>query len=106
MNKVAGILFDGNNKVVFYNTNGLDLNEKDFVVLETERGIELGNLIFLDIKNKDVTNDMPIILRKASKYDIDNYNKNKEEAAKALFNAKKIANKSKLNMKIINASYT
>ena len=45
MNKVAGILFDGNNKVVFYNTNGLDLNEKDFVVLETERGIELGNLI-------------------------------------------------------------
>ena len=106
MNKVAGILVDGNNKVVFYNTNGLILNEKDFVVLETERGIELGNLIFLDIKNKDVTDDMPIILRKASKHDIDNYNKNKEEAVKALFNAKKIANKHKLNMKIINASYT
>lgn len=105
MNNVAGVLFDGNSKVIFYNTNGLDLIENEYVVLKTERGLEVALLLFSNIQNREVTDDMPIIVRMANNGDINNYNKNKVDSEKALIKAKKIANKLNLNMKFLNASY-
>ncbi len=105
MDKVAGVIFDEKGKVFFYNTNGLSLNEKDYVILETEKGLELATLIMLDIKNKEVTEDMPKIVRRATSSDIKNYKKNKKDSDMALIKAKKIAERLNLNMKLLSANY-
>lgn len=106
MNNVAGVLFDGNNKIVFYNTNGIDLIENEYVVLQTERGLEVALLVFSNIQNRKVTSEMPLIVRMANEYDVRNFNKNKIDAERALEKAKKLASKLNLSMKFISASYT
>ena len=106
MNSVAGVILDDNGKVVFCNTNDLSLRENEYVVLETERGFEVGFLIMLDIKNKQITENMPNIVRMANLNDIKNYNRNKIDAKKALEKSKEIAKKLNLNMKLLSASYT
>lgn len=105
MTNVAGVLLNEKHKILFCNSNSLDLNETDFVVVETDRGLEVGKLIMQNILNKRLTDDMPKIIRKASKNDIVCFNNNKNDSLYALKKAKEIANKYNLNMKILDANY-
>lgn len=106
MNRVVGVFFEQKSKVYFFSSNGLALKNGMIVIVETERGQQLGTVLTDNIKNKEVTPDMKPILRIASNSDKKVFHKNKSDAEKALVKAKQIASKLKLNMNLIDASYT
>lgn len=106
MKNVVGVYFRPNDKVYFFNSNGIKFNDGDLVIVETERGLQLGTVLIGDIKNKEVLRDMKPVIRVATRSDIKIWEKNKEDASKALLKAKTIANRLKLNMNILDASYT
>lgn len=106
MNKVVGVYFGTNSKVYFFDSNGLDLKDGMNVIVETERGQQLGTVLIGDIKNKEVISDMKPILRIANIEDKKVFEKNKVDSFKALEKARKIASKLDLNMNLIDATYT
>lgn len=106
MDNVVGVFFKPGGKVYFFNQNGLIVNDGDKVIVETDKGFQLGTVLMSNIINKSVTDDMKNIVRLASKNDIQIYEKNKEEALKALNKARIIAKRLDLNMNIIEADYT
>lgn len=106
MDKVVGVYFGANSKVYFFSSNGLDLRDGESVIVETERGQQLGIVLIADIKNKEVLTDMKPVLRIANYEDKKTFERNKVDAEKALVKAKSIANKLNLNMNLIDASFT
>lgn len=106
MNNVVGVYFKPNGKVYFFNQNGIDLKDNDVVIVETDRGIQLGTVLMSNIINKDLNDDMKNILRVATSKDINIYEKNKSDALRALSKAKSIAKRLGLNMNIIESNYT
>lgn len=106
MSNVVGICFKSNNKVYFYQRNNLILKDGDNVIVETDRGLQLGIVTISDVKNKEIASDMKPVIRLANREDINVFERNKVDAAKALFKAKSIATKLKLNMSLIDANYT
>lgn len=106
MNNVVGIVFKPNSKVYFFNSAGINIKDDDKVIVETERGLQFGYVLMSNIKNKSVNDNMKNVIRIATIKDENIYIKNTKDANKALEKARKIANRLKLNMNILEASYT
>lgn len=106
MSKIAGIVYDGNSKVFFYDVKDLNVNENDYVIVQNDRGLELATLLMLNVMNKQISDNTTKILRRATMSDINSYKHNKKDAISAIEDAKRIANKYNLNMKFVNASFT
>lgn len=106
MGKIVGVFFEQNSKVYFFDSNGLDLKDGMNVIVETERGQQLGTILIGDIKNREALKDTKLILRIANSSDKKIFDKNKMDAFKALNKAKQISNKLNLNMNLVDACYT
>ena len=77
---VCRVAFKKLGKRYYFNPNGINLKNGDKVIVETIRGIELGEVIGdLIAINEDELEIKPI-LRLAKDSDLADYNKNKEEA--------------------------
>lgn len=106
MDKVAGVNFKENGKIYFFKTNNLSLKDGDCAIVETDKGLQFGKVVIANIKNKETTEDMKEIIRKATEEDFKTYEENKKDAQEALVQGKKVAKKLNLNMNIIEAHYT
>lgn len=106
MSNVAGISFKESGKLYFFKVNNLDINDGNYVVVETDKGLQVGKVIISNIINKDETNDMKSIVRIATNKDLKMYESNKKEAANALEAAREIAKELDLNMNLLEANYT
>ena len=108
MSNIYGITLGSEGKIYYF--NGLDLEiEKDTkVVVETEKGIQLGKMIYKaePEKVKIDVDDMKTILRVATDEDYDTYLKNLGDSAKCLNKAREIASELELDMNILDANYT
>ncbi len=106
MKKVVGVSFKGNSKIYFFDSNDIVINDNDMVIVDTERGLQLGNVIANDIMNREVTEDMKKVVRIATKKDIKVFQDNDIDAQGALKDAKRIAKKLGLSMNILDAHFT
>jgi len=107
MSNIYGITFKENGKIYYFKSNET-YNINDNVITETEKGLQYGKVIkeITDEKSLNNISDFKDILRLATKEDYNEYLSNLKLADKALSKAKQIANDLKLDMKIINASFT
>ncbi len=108
MQKVVGIAFNKKGRVYNFSANNFDLNIGDSVIVETEKGLQYGFVVSA-IKNIDENDyNLPLknVIRLTTKKDDQNYYKNNQDAGKALNKAREIAEELKLNMRILDASYT
>ena len=108
MKKVVGVSFEGSEKVYYFDNNKLTLAKDDYVIVETERGMQFGKVMIdpTEIDEKDLGKGLKPVIRKADKKDEKNYENIKKDANKALLEARKISEQLKLNMQIIDATYT
>ena len=106
MNKVVGVSFKNNNKVYFFNDNNVKVKDGDKIIVETDKGLELGTVLASNIMNKEVRDDMKNIIRVATAKDIKIFIKNNNDAMLALNKAKDIAKKLGLNMNILESYFT
>mgnify|MGYP001809856899 CR=1 FL=1 len=102
------IRFKGNKKAYTFGTTHDGYAYGDHVVVETIRGIELGEIISeaRDIATIDHALELKPILRKATREDISNYERNKELAKEAIHKCNEAIKKCKLDMNLISAEYT
>lgn len=109
MSNVYGVTLKAEGKIYYFNGEELVISSNDYVVVETEKGIQLGRVIYKVEDNKKINipiEEMKKILRVSTKEDYDNYLKNLADANKCLEKAKNIVSDLKLNMNLLDASYT
>lgn len=104
MNNVIGISFKENSKIYFFKAEKLSLKEKDKVIVETEKGLQLGNVELVNVRLTSNKSNLKKVVRLATKDDIKKYEKNLKEADESLKKAEKLANKLQLNMRFISAN--
>lgn len=108
MENVVGVVLNGKGKTYYFSSNNFDLKIGDSVIVETEKGLQYGQVV-IDKSNMDKKNigfELKSVIRIATKDDIKQFNKNMEDAQKALIKAREIVEKSDLDMRIVDASYT
>lgn len=73
---IVGIKFKGNSKIYCFKNNDLELKSDDLVVVDTEKGEQLGKVINVNMKanNLDI-NTMKEVLRIALDKDVKQYEK-------------------------------
>ena len=108
MQKVVGVAFNKKGRVYNFNANGHDLNIGDTVIVETEKGYQYGYVItnIKEISENDFNIPLKDVVRLTTKKDDQNYFKNNQDAGKALNKAREIVEELKLDMHIMDASYT
>lgn len=108
MYDVVGIKFESANRLYYFDINSLQLKKGDSVVVETEKGIQIG-LVSTEIKKvneNDFMSPLKKVLRLAKEDELKQYYDNQKLSAKALEDAKKISRKLNLNMNFIGAYFT
>ncbi len=114
---IAQVRFTPWDKIYNFNTNNLDIKEGDKVIVRTEMGTEIGEVlavvnslkdcIFKDEKSKEEIQNLELkpILRKATKIDLDKL-PSIEEREEALLVCKKFIQKHNLPMKLVDVHFS
>lgn len=108
MANIYGIVFKKEGKVYYFNGNDLELKKDDKVVIDTERGVQLG-IVINKVNEDTIKMDLDLIkpiLRISNDDDYNNYINNLGAAEKSLIKAREIVNELGLEMSLIDASYT
>ncbi len=103
MNKTYVVIFKENGKKYFFFSEE-NYKENDYVIVETEKGLQYGKII--NVLNKPHDENLRKILRLADENDYKTHLKNLKDASTALKKATNIVHELKLPMSIVSASFT
>lgn len=104
----VSIRFELTNKSYTFQTEDNTLKVGDLVIVETQRGLELGE-VNAELKTESgLAPDIEVkpILHRASQEEIETYNQNKLDAKRAMEICQEEADKLNLSMNVISAEYT
>ncbi|MBE0701301.1 MAG: stage 0 sporulation protein [Acholeplasmataceae bacterium] len=105
--KVALIQFKEAGKKYFFSYQGLDIKQKDLVVVETSRGIEIGKVyVFKEIEETELTSELKPIIRIATEEDIEEETYNQALEPDIVDKTKVLAKQNDLEIKVLGAEYT
>lgn len=102
--KKVGIRFKRTCKLSFYITENDDIKVSDSVVVDTEKGEEIG--IVAKVEEPEENEELVTVKRMATEEDFENQKEMKEKAKDALAFCKEQAKKLELDMKLLTAEYT
>lgn len=105
---VIGISFENSGRVYYFSPAGFILKKDELVIVETEKGLQIGRVAMANSKFKKTNLNMPLknVIRIADKEDFLIKNKNDIDNIKALDESKKLVKKYNLNMVVIDANFT
>ena len=105
---IVFIKFEGTKKSYSFGSFFDNFESGDKVVVETVRGLELGEVVGCGKKAEDFKTILPLkpIIRKATKHDEEEYINNKELAKDALKKCEEAVAELGLDMHLIEAEYT
>lgn len=108
MLNIVGIRFDKAGKVYNFSPAGIDVKLNDHVIVETVRGVEIGKVVLGPKEIDESENVAPLkdIIRIATDEDLQQYEKNKQDAKEAIPVCEEKILKHELDMKIIDLEYT
>lgn len=106
--RVVGVSFKDKGRIYYFSPNQLDLKNGDNVIVETERGEQYGQVKngIIDLDNDKIKSALKPVIRIATEEDNKVHEKNLKDASKALIKCRKIVEKQKLNMYVVDANYT
>ncbi|MFL7792173.1 MAG: stage 0 sporulation family protein [Anaerolineae bacterium] len=105
--QIAGVRFQPTGKAYHFDaTNHPDLKAGDFVLVETSRGKQLGEVVSVRPMRKDEMQDLKSIKRRATGHDLALLQHWREQEIETLATAREIATELNLPAKIITAEYT
>ena len=107
MKKVISVRFKASGKAYYFDPTGFDVKEGDYVVVQTARGTECGEVVAgpRDVPDSQVSRELKPIQRMADSVDVRRMEKNRadEKAAFELCSERIAAHK--LEMKLVEAEY-
>lgn len=108
MATIIGVRFKGAGKVYYFDPNGEQLNQGDYVVVETARGIECGVVTFCnrEINDEGLNRPLKKIIRAATQEDLLHLEENRKKEERAYGICLKKINEHHLKMKLVAAEYT
>lgn len=102
---VAKITFSEGGREYYFDCNNLKLHDGLNVVVETERGLQFGNITEIVEVDENKYANLKDVVRIASKKDFEQYQKNIKDSKKAFEKCKELIEQNKLDMKLIDANY-
>ena len=108
MNIVVGVRFADVGKVYYFDPGNMDLHNGDRVIVETARGMELGEVVLEPRQMPDANIVKPLkkVTKKADERDLKKQEKNKEKEKEALKVCEEKIKKHKMQMKLVGVEYT
>ena len=108
MIKVVGVRFKKAGKIYYFDPEKKWINNGDFVIVETIRGIEYGQVVVGHkmVKEEDIVQPLKKVLRLATEEDIRLNHENKEKEKQAFDICLKKIEEHELEMKLIDIEYT
>ena len=105
---IVSIKFKRDGRSYYFDDNNIKIEKDDYVLVETEKGIQLGIVsdINIDINDIKLTTELKKVIKKATAKDYDNFLKNAEDASKILIETRKKIEEDNIQMRIIDAMYT
>jgi len=105
--EVVGVRFRRNARIYHFDPSGIELETGDPVVVETARGLEMGEVVArgsIEATEKEGKPLKPVV-RKATEEDTERAGKLRQEEGKAIAECTRLLEKLKLPMKLISAEY-
>ena len=108
MIKAIGVSFKENGKVYHFSPNDQKFEVGEKVIVETERGTQIGIIKTeeYEMSEENLKSPLSNILKSATTKDLERFEENKEKAKEALNKCRELIEKNKLNMYVIDASFT
>ncbi len=105
---IIGVRFKKVGKIYYFDPNGQEFKSGENVVVETARGVELGQVVLAnrDIEDSELESTIKKIIRKATQKDIAQKQENKQKEIDASAICEEKIKKHKLEMKLITTEYT
>ncbi len=105
---VIAVCVEQTKNLYYLSPNSLELKVGDSIVFDSENGLLLGKICKGPYKEKQDRLDLPLgkALRVATKEDFSKFEKNREQAEKALAEAKKLSKSLELDMNFVEAYYS
>lgn len=106
--KLVSVKFKTDGKAYYFANEIEDVLKDDYVLVETEKGIQLGKVFETEIDSDklNLNIDFKKVLKKASKKDYDAYLKNLNDANTILIETRKKIEADNIPMRLIDAMYT
>ena len=107
-NTVVGIRFKAVGKKYYFSPAGFKLELHDRVIVETVRGIELGEVVEREkeIQESEIISTLKPVIRTATEKDLRNHKRNQDDIPGALARCATHIKKNKLEMKLLGCEYT
>lgn len=107
MSEIVGVRFHQAGKVYYFDAADNEVEIGDYVVVETSRGQELGNVVISpkQVLFSDITEPLKPVVRKAQAEDIERAQQQQERSREALAKCQELIGKFNLPMKSISAQY-
>ncbi|HYH01581.1 MAG TPA: stage 0 sporulation family protein [Bacillota bacterium] len=105
---VVGVRFKQAGKIYYFDPSGIEVKQGDFVIVETARGLEHGQVMVgpREVAEDKVTLPLKNVLRVATQEDNAQLAENKEKEKKALVICAEKVSHHKLDMKLVDVEYT
>ena len=108
MKKVISVRFKENGKSYYFDPAGADIKTGEYVIVETARGIECGEVVqgVREITDAAVPKALKPITRMADSVDIRRMRQNREDEKRAYRTCQECIARHGLEMKLVEAEYT
>lgn len=108
MTRIIGVRFKPTGKVYYFDPQGIEVNRGDYVIVETSRGIEYGQVMYgiKEVEDSVVTKPLKGVLRIATQEDTRKYNENKKKEKQAAKICMDKISEHGLDMKLVEVEYT
>ncbi len=108
MAEIVGVRFKRTGKVYYFDPAGIDLEVNDSVVVETARGLELGQVVIApkQVLASEVSTPLKPVVRKAEPEDIERVRELEVKEREALAECGKLIKELNLSMKLLAAEYS
>lgn len=108
MTEVIGVRFKDVGKIYYFDPNSVPLKIGDYVIVETARGVECGQVAMANKQLEDTEILFPLkkMIRKATEKDLECLKQNKEKEKKAFKICEEKILQHNLDMKLVNVEYT
>lgn len=104
---IVGVKLGNNSKVYFFDAVDVNVHENSTVIVETEKGLQYGVVAkFISDNDVDKNIEYKKVIRNTTKDDYKRHLNNLRDADKAIIKCNSLIEEYRLNMKIIDASYT
>ena len=108
MQTIVGIQFRNTGKVYYFAPGKLVFAKGDGAIVETARGLEYAEVVLpnCEVDDSEIKGELKPVVRKATPKDTANYRINLERRPKSIRDAQAMANKRKLDMKVVDAEFS